>query len=410
MLERTMLLVDDNVITLRLLAAQLRNLGVGEFVACASGAEAIQMVETQPGLFGVILLDLQMPSMDGVEVLRRLADLGFAGAVVLLSAEEERVLHAARVLAIALGLDVIAALQKPISVASLGNALRALRVMSTLRAAAPAVTDPDALRRAITNNELINVYQPKVNLRTGAFSGVEALVRWEHPTLGLLRPEQFIALAEEHQLIRALALDVFRRALDQITRWRLGSLQVGVAVNLSVENLTDLGFPDTLAAEARARGISPDSLVLEVTERRLMADPRAAIDILTRLKLKRFRLSIDDFGAGHSSLSQLRDLPFDELKIDRGFVHGMGSDPSLEAIVGASCTLARDLHMNVVAEGVEDVADWAHVKQSGCDEAQGYFIARPMPGDALPAWVKAWRAPADGPAGARLEGRSADGG
>ena len=159
-----------------------------------------------------------------------------------------------------------------------------------------------------------------------------------------------------------------------------------------MDNLSALGFADFVAAEAAAAGVPPTDIVLEVTESRLMADLRMPLEILTRLRLKRFRLSIDDFGTGHSSLAQLRDFPFDELKIDQSFVHAAWADETLRAIFDANLGLARQLGIAVVAEGVEDRNDWDFLRRTECDLAQGYFIARPMPAADLPGWTQAWEA------------------
>lgn len=250
----------------------------------------------------------------------------------------------------------------------------------------------DRVRAAIANGELINYYQPKVAVGSGAVVGVETLVRWRHPVDGLVFPDQFIGVAEAHGLIDDLTRVVLAAALAQARAWHDAGLALRVAVNLSMDNLVALGFADFVAAQAAGAGVAPAEIVLEVTESQLMADLRAPLEILTRLRLKRFRLSIDDFGTGHSSLTQLRDLPFDELKIDRGFVHRAHADPTLRAIFESNLSLARQLNIEVVAEGVEDQADWDFLRQAGCDLAQGYFIARPMPATDLPGWIETWEA------------------
>ena len=164
-----------------------------------------------------------------------------------------------------------------------------------------------------------------------------------------------------------------------------------VAVNVSMDNLADLDFADFVDGLAAAAGVSPKTVVLEVTESRFMNDLRAPLEILTRLRLRHFGLSIDDFGTGHSSLAQLRDIPFDELKVDKSFVHGAWADATLGAIYEASLGLAKQLNMSVVAEGVEDQADWDFLRRTGCPLAQGYFIAKPMPAADLPDWIERWQ-------------------
>src|SRR6185437_7186522 len=163
-------------------------------------------------------------------------------------------------------------------------------------------------------------------------------------------------------------------------RWVSMGRSIDIAINISMSNLGSLDFPDRLAQMAGDVGLSLNNLILEITEAQVMTDPRSQLDILARLKLKGIRLSIDDFGTGYSSLAQLRDLPFDELKIDRGFVHQATRTPALRAILDASLSLARELGLRTVAEGVEDREDWDLLRTAGCDMVQGYFIARPMPG------------------------------
>jgi EAL domain-containing protein (putative c-di-GMP-specific phosphodiesterase class I) len=230
-----------------------------------------------------------------------------------------------------------------------------------------------------------------VAVATGEIVGVETLVRWRHPVDGIVFPDQFIGLAESAGLIDALTRVVFSKAIEQAKIWREAQLPLRVAVNVSMDNLASLDFLNFIAELTAATGIAPQSIVLEVTETKLMQDTRAPLEILTRLRLKRFRLSIDDFGTGHSSLAQLCDIPFDELKIDQGFVHGAWTDETLRAAYDASLSLARQLGMEVVAEGVQDRNDWDLLRQTGCDLAQGMFMSRPMLPADLPGWVETWR-------------------
>ncbi|MHB1591928.1 MAG: EAL domain-containing protein, partial [Sulfuricella sp.] len=222
--------------------------------------------------------------------------------------------------------------------------------------------------------------------------GMETLVRWRHPKDGMVFPDQFIGIAEQHGLIDELTRVVMTGALAQARIWQDAGLTLRVAVNLSMDNLTSLNFLDYVAEITAKAGVPPQEVVLEVTESRLMHDQRVPLEILTRLHLKRFRLSIDDFGTGNSSLTQLRDIPFGELKIDQSFVHGAWANDTQRAMFDASLGLAKQLGMEAVAEGVEDQADWDFVLQQGCDLAQGYFIAKPMSAEYLPTWLADWEA------------------
>ncbi len=385
------LLVDDDPYQLRLLSRQLATLGHEKVSCCDTPSSALAVLDAPDAAIGLLFLDLNMPQMDGVEVMRALAGRGYAGALVLISGEDSRILETAMRLAFAHELNVLGALPKPCENASLAALLdRWQRFHRPARQAAGKTYAPDEVRHAIEHGELVNHYQPKVELATGAPVGVETLVRWRHPQDGLVYPDRFIGVAEEHDFIDALTRRVIRDALDQTKAWRDMGLRLSVAVNVSMDDLVALDFPDFVLDELGRTGVPAGDLILEVTESRLMKDPRAPMEILTRLRLKRVRLSIDDFGTGHSSLAQLRDLPFVELKVDRGFVHGGATNPTMGAILTASRTMAQQLGMKTVAEGVEDLGDWHWLRDYGCDLAQGYFIGKPMPAEELPGWLTAW--------------------
>jgi len=381
------LVVDDDRLMLRLLGQQLKTLGLEDVTLCERGVEAIGLLESKPGSVSLIFCDLQMPEMDGVEFVRHLVRIGYAGCLVLVSGEEDRILQTVEKLAKAHRLHVLGALHKPILPAQLHQVLGENLVHGAASRVARRTYPADELRRAIVAGELENHYQPKVDLASGALTGVETLVRWRHATDGLVFPDQFITIAEESGIIEDLTRAVLTAALRQARLWQDAGISLHVSVNVSMDNLSALEFPDFVVHEAEAAGVPASTLVLEVTESRLMRDPLAALDILTRLRLKRIRLSIDDFGTGHSSLAQLRDIPFDELKVDRSFVHGACNDSALSAIVEASLSLAQKLGMTTVAEGVEDRADWDYLRTSGCDLAQGYYIAKPMLGADLATWI-----------------------
>ncbi len=384
--------VDDEPFMLRLLERMLHQLGYVSVVTCGNGPQALWELDHAQQAPQVILLDLNMPDMDGVEFLRRLAERQYSGAVIVVSGEDEQILHSVETLLRTHRINSLGYLQKPFKPEALAALLERWRPAAASQPrVAKASYAVDEVRAAITGGQLLNYYQPKVAVTTGELVGVEALVRWRHATAGIVFPDQFIGVAEAHGLIGQLTRSVLTAALAQRRAWLEGGLALQVAVNVSMQNLDSLGFPDMLSSQATAASVLPQHVVLEVTESRLMDNLTVALDVLNRLRLKRFRLSIDDFGTGHSTFAQLANIPFDELKIDRSFVHGAATNPTLRAIYGASLALGKVLHMAVVAEGVEDRADWDFLRETRCDLAQGYFVAKPMPADGLVPWLVEWK-------------------
>ncbi|HWP28839.1 MAG TPA: EAL domain-containing protein, partial [Chloroflexota bacterium] len=236
-----------------------------------------------------------------------------------------------------------------------------------------------ALRRAIHEQQLQLYYQPKVHYRTGTITSVEALVRWRHPELGLLEPDQFVALAEHTGLIVPLTQWVLNTALQQCREWQAAGLALGVAVNLSMRNLQDPGLLATITAALAATRLPPRYLTLELTETAFMADPDRALTVLTQLSEMGVSIAIDDFGTGYSSLGYLKRLPVHQIKIDKSFVLNMAAEKNDFTIVRSTIDLGHNLGLCVVAEGVEDHHTWNLLACLGCDGAQGYYISRPLP-------------------------------
>lgn len=395
MVERsavTILALDDEPFMLKLLARMLANMGFTSVTLCDNGHAALAQIDDVGARPNLILLDLNMPGMDGIEFVRHLVERNYSGSLILISGEDERMLQTAEKLVQAHKIQVLGHLHKPVKPEVLSALLEQWTPPAiTGLTAAKKIYGADEVRVAIDSGQLVNYYQPKVAVATGEVVGVETLVRWHHPVDGVVFPDQFIGVAEAHGLINDLTRTVLTGALAQAKAWQQTGLTLRVAINISMDNLASLDFVDFVVELTTRVGVPPQGVVLEVTESRLMQDTRAPLEILTRLRLKRFRLSIDDFGTGHSSLAQLRDIPFDELKIDQGFVHRAWSNETLRAMYDASLALARQLGMEVVAEGVEDRNDWDLLQRTGCDLAQGSFISPPMPAADFPGWLEDWQ-------------------
>ncbi len=244
------------------------------------------------------------------------------------------------------------------------------------------------LRRAITNNKLTLAYQPIVDMKTGAVHHLEALVRWTHPSLGVISPAEFVPLAERAAVITDLTHWVVGAVCEQLQQWQRCQYRARVAINLSAGDVTDASLPAYVFRSVSQAGLEAEQLLFEVTESAIMHEPQSAVPVMQQLRTAGSRFAIDDFGTGHSSLAQLHTLPVDELKIDRTFVRDLGSSERSLLIVRATTDLGHGLGQEIVAEGVETAEAWSTLLRLGCDYAQGYLVSRPIAAAELLSWVQ----------------------
>ncbi|MEE8364800.1 MAG: EAL domain-containing response regulator [Gammaproteobacteria bacterium] len=389
-IDLSVLLVDDDPIMHRVSTMILNDLGINNVQSAMSGSKALEMLDHE-GAIDVVICDLNMSEMDGIEFIRHLAAQSYSGSLVLTSGKDIRILRTVEKLAIEHELNLLGVLEKPVTPAKFKEILDVLEQSNTEGTVlSPETYEADELLQAIEGDQLDTYFQPKVDVNTGQVVGVEALIRWNHPSRGTIRPYYFITLAEENNLIVKLTQAACAKAFGHATTFRSRGFDLGIALNISVDTLNDLSWPDNIARQIESAGLQPSAVTFEITESRLMEDIAVALDILSRLSLKRFNLSIDDFGTGYSSMEQLQRIPFSELKIDRAFVKGASTDPFARAILESSIQLARKLDMKVVAEGVESRQDWDLVTELGCDQVQGYYIAKPMPIEQFLDWLGRW--------------------
>ncbi len=383
------LIVDDNKFMINLVKRILDKLEIAAPLEANDGASALERLDE--AAVDVIVCDLNMPGMDGIEFLRHLAGREAYPAVILLSGEDKSVLNTAAQLGQAHGLRVLGAVPKPVTREPLEALLEKVGAGSQerLRSEIESLT-PEEIYKGLERDSVELVFQPKVSVATREMVGVEALLRWRDAERGLMSPEAVIPVAEESGLINALTETIIRKAMAQCGAWRADGLDFKVAVNVSMHDLDRYDFPDFVVDTAEAEGVDPSSVVLEVTESRLMADIAKPLEILTRLRMKGVGLSIDDYGTGASSMQQLRRIPFTELKIDREFVAGAPDDNEARAMLVSSVSLGKDLELPIVAEGVETQIEWDLVASLGVDIVQGYFVAKPMPGEAIEDWIGSW--------------------
>jgi EAL domain-containing protein (putative c-di-GMP-specific phosphodiesterase class I)/CheY-like chemotaxis protein len=388
---RKILVVDDEPFVLKVLVRQLTQLGYEDILSYEHAQDALAVLESEDHQVDVVFTDLQMPGMDGVEFLRQLVQRGYDGEVVLVSGEDARILKSAEKLAYSRGLRVLGSLAKPATREQLQQRLHA--ALPALPASQPpCMYLPEELREAIASGQIVTCYQPQVAFATGEVMGVEAMIGWQHPRDGLVPADRLLASEQYYGILNDLTRKTLQSTLEQAARWQHMGDDFRVGVNLSMEDLAALDFPDFIVDAAAQAHFPLSRLVLEINEARMTRDRLVSLDVLTRLRLKRISLLIDDFGTGQSSLAHLRDVPFDELKLDGGFVHGASRDASLNAIVKASLLLARQLNMRTVAQGIDDIEDWNVLRALSCDVAQGSFVGPPMLGEALPAWTQTWAA------------------
>jgi len=340
----------------------------------------------------VLVLDLVMPKRDGVEILRSVASIGADTNIILISGYDDTILHSAQKLATERGLNVVGSLAKPIRIAGLEKLL--CRILNPIYYCDIYKEKPSfsprscELNKAISNGDLVAYFQPQLDIKSERLVGMEALVRWQYPAHGLIGPDVILSLAEESNSMDGLSNEMLSQSLYQLKQLQDEGIVTRVSINMAPSNFHDLNLPEAIEELIIRHGLEPGQVVLEITESTLMQELVESLDILTRLRMKGVKLSIDDFGTGYSSMVQLYRIPFSEIKIDRSFVLNAIEDPEALAIVKMTIRLAHELGMVVIAEGVENKETWDLLKALGCDIAQGYYKAEPMPADDLIKWLK----------------------
>jgi EAL domain-containing protein (putative c-di-GMP-specific phosphodiesterase class I)/CheY-like chemotaxis protein len=374
--------VDDEPGVVDFIAAVARRL---DYAVASTGtaSEFLALVDSfRPTL---ILMDLHLPDSDGVELLRMLVARGFKGPILLMSGVDERVLTAAYELGMNHGLSMYGMLSKPVSLADLQTKLAAAQKQDR-------ALDVHELKRGLAAGEIVPYYQPKASLveRGWVIDGVEALARWQHPRLGIVMPDEFVPLAERTGVIGDLTNSVLAAALKQMRQWNDEGLRLTCAINLPPTLVTDLSFPDRVAALLSQHSLDGSQLGLEITETATMQNPTTTMDILTRLRVKRISLALDDFGTGYSSLTQLYQMPFNEMKIDKSLVTNVPHSREANTMVSSLVELGHNLGLTICAEGVENRAALDMLAIMGCDRCQGFFISRAVPASDIPSLINHW--------------------
>ena len=388
------LIVDDDPFMLEVTREMLVGAGLHDVRTADNGVSALAALAE--GTTELIVCDLDMGTMDGLELLRHLAEAHYRGAIILQSGAGDDILATASDLARLHGHRLLAAASKPLSQDVLREAIAAIRSgytqparLEPVRLPAGRLT-PVELKQGLTANRIELWAQPKVTVRDRRVVGAEALMRWRHADGSLISPDSVLPVAQDLGLEDDVTLTVLRLASRALALWRSRGHDLRISVNLSPGNLTSLSLPDALEATAHEERIDPQLLTLELPQVDTSSDLSMGLEVIGRLRLKGFGISIDDYGTGFSTLQGLKSLPVTELKVDQAFVAGAAGNQILEEILGSSTSLGQSLGLSVVAQGVEDATVLTMLEGLGCDEVQGYLVARPMPVEDFLAWKDRW--------------------
>jgi EAL domain-containing protein (putative c-di-GMP-specific phosphodiesterase class I) len=383
------LVVEDQGFQRWALGKLLKGLGARFIFPAPDGNTALELMREAEEPIDVVVSDLDMPEMDGMEFIRHLTQEFPEASLIIVSGLERSLIDTVEKMARAYGANFLGAIEKPPTAAKL-EAL--IRLNTRTAGHAPKRVgrkfEPEEILAGIRRGEFEPYFQPKVEIETRRVRGAEANARWNHPQEGLIFPGAFIEPLERAGLIDELTVKMVEASARACRRWIEGGLAASVAVNLSVKSLNDVALADRMTALVEAQGLRPGDMVFEITESAASGEIAPALEILARLRMKGFGLSIDDYGTGYSSMQRLTHVPFTELKIDRLFLKNATTQPSSRAMIESSLEMAQKLKIVAVAEGVESEDEWQLLRSLQCPIAQGYYVARPMREADFRAWVQ----------------------
>jgi len=390
LLPLRVLVLEDHAFQRSVAVRMLQALGCGEVFEARDGAQALAVLQAV-GPVDVALCDLQMEGMDGLEFLQHVGATGQVKAIIIsssLSAELRRVVHQMVAL---LGLELLGDVGKPLPMQGLAELLKKpLDRLATPQCPTTSVTlaSEEAVRGALAEQQLQAWYQPKFNLHTAEVCGVEVLCRWMHPTQGVISPAQFITVLERYGLLDELLFSQLDQALNLRRRAAAQGFALNMAFNLQAVQLASGELTSTIKAMLARHNTCGSNLTFELTESGLLEAPATSLKSLVRLRMMGCRLSIDDFGTGFSSLQRLCQLPFNEIKLDGGFVRTVEHEARCRAVISSTLALGKSLGMSVVIEGIETEAQRQQLLALGCTLGQGYWYARPMSGEDFLRWLQ----------------------
>lgn len=391
------LVVDDDADQRFLLAATLAKMGMTRVAEASSGREALAMLGRDGGGYDIVVTDLQMPDTDGMELVRRIGQRRLPVSVILVTALAGDVLQSAATMTQAYGVAILGTVEKPATRETLFALLtrREVREPATApRSARDYSPTTDEVLHGFAGAQFEPFFQPVQELATGRIVGAEALARWRHPIHGVLGPEVFLPPLVRAGLLDELSWIMLALSAMEARRWQVAGFAMTVSVNVSAVSLADPGYAESVTEIVSAHGLEPSRMVLELTETEAILNAGAALENVTRLRMKGFGLAVDDYGVGYSSMQELARMPFTEIKVDRAFVKAAVADARPRLMIEQIVAIARKLGLVTVAEGVETRAERDMLAAIGCDRIQGHYVAKAMAGPEFPGWLCEHRAEA----------------
>lgn len=380
------IVIDDDSFMINVVTRLLESMGHKNVQSASSGKAAMETLDGRS--FDLVITDLSMPDMDGIELMRHLAEMEPCPSIILMSGVDKKILASAERLAKLHQLSLLGTISKPVKRDELERLIGGIETKSQIAKKGPFESLPvEEVKEGIAAGRVMVFLQPKVTLTNKVVVGAEALARWKNDDGSVLGPAAFVPVAEKNSLMTELTDAVIDSTLAAIVGWPAIATNLKISINVSIDNLSDVGFADRLVAKAKAAQVPLDRLVLEITETKIMENLKEPLDVLARLRMQGVGLAIDDFGTGAAGFESLQALPFTELKIDRAFVHGASKDADKMTILQSIFAVAKRLEIETVAEGVEDQDDWDLLASMDCDLVQGFIIAKPMPPDEFLQWL-----------------------
>jgi EAL domain-containing protein (putative c-di-GMP-specific phosphodiesterase class I)/FixJ family two-component response regulator len=390
--ELKFLAVEDHEFQRGMLLKMLARLGATQVSTAADGHAALEIIMAPGAAIDIIISDLDMPGMDGLEFMRHVGEARIPVSIILASALESVLLDSVETMTRAYGVKILGVIQKPITLEKLAALIKLhlpAHANSNLNQTDALSFTVEEIVQGIRNGEFEPFFQPKVELASGRIKGAEALARWRHPQKGIVAPYAFVKPLEDHNQIDKLTWLILGKSVDFCCEWRTKSaLDVSVSVNVSAQSLADVNFADRVTELVKCKSLDCRNIILEVTESAATTDIGHSLENLSRLRMKGFGLSIDDYGTGYSSLQQLARIAFTEIKLDQSFIKDAATQQATRIILESTIDMAKKLGIVTVAEGIETEQDWDLLLELGCDLAQGYLIAKPIESREFLIWAR----------------------